>query len=156
MTTEPKAPIRALLFEAAHRQVAASLEAVDAQLAQAQDDQTGDTKSSAGDKFETSREMMQQELNRLGAQRRVLLEQLLQLDVAERLVPGDHASLGSVVALATGEHYLLACGIGRLKGYAPGLSYCISLDSPLGAALRGVRAEETREFRGKPLRVSRV
>ncbi len=141
------------ILSAARQQVRQGLAVVESQLAQLADDQAGDTKSSAGDKFETSREMIQQELDRLEGQARVLQEQLLQLEMAERADASERATIGSVVRVATGERYLLACGIGRVKGVEGGPVYSISLESPLGAALAGVRAGEEVVFRGKRLTV---
>lgn len=144
------------LLAAARAQVRESLTAVEAQLAQLSDDQAGDTKSSAGDKFETSREMLQQELDRLGGQARVLREQLLQLEMAERAEARARAGIGSVVHVASGERYLLACGLGRVKGVDGAPAYCVSLESPVGAALAGVLAGAVVRVAGRELRVVEV
>ncbi len=125
-------------------------------MAQLHDDQAGDTKSSAGDKFETSREMLQQELDRLGGQAQVLREQLLQLEMAERAGPSERVALGSVVGVASGERYLLACGLGRLRGVAGEPAYCVSLESPVGAALAGAAAGDIVSVAGRELVVTAV
>ena len=146
------ASARAQLLAAARAQVRASLDALAAQLQQIGDDQAGDTKSSAGDKFETAREMLQQELDRLGAQARTAREQLLQLSVAERAPRGEQADLGSAVTLANGERYLLGCGLGRLRDLVGPRAYAVSLESPVGRELRGLRVGD--RFRGE--RIARL
>ena len=144
---------RKAAFDLARAQVTKSLRALDEQLAQIADDQAGDTKSSAGDKFETSREMMQQEMDRLQGQVRVVREQLLKLDLAERADRTDVASFGSLVAVANGDRYLLACGLGKVKAPAGVTLYVVSLESPVGAALIGKVAGDTATVAGRELRV---
>ena len=144
------------LLTAARRQVVKSLEALEEQLAQLADDQAGDTKSSAGDKFETSREMLQQELDRLEGQAQVLREQLQRLDLAARADPGVVAGLGSCVRLSDGRDVLLATGLGKVVLPEGDIAYVVSEESPLGRALWGATVGEVRVVAGRELRVVAV
>jgi|SRR6185437_4642315 len=111
-----------------------------AQLAinEAQKASNDDTKSSAGDKYETGREMMQQQTNR----------NLTQLNEANKLkiilnkinpgVVNHKADLGSVVFTDNGNFYL-AISAGTLK--VDNESYfAISPASPVGLMLKGQKA----------------
>ena len=131
--------LRHQLFAAAYAQVDARLRDLDAQLAALDGAQAGETKSSAGDKFETARERMQQERDRLLAQRGVMREHRMRLELAERAPRADAVGLGSAVRLADGRRLLLATGLGKVRLADGAAGYVLSLESPLGAALLGCR-----------------
>lgn len=143
------------LLAIARSQVLSSREALESQLKQLDASQASETKSSAGDKFETSREMMQQQRDQLSAQLQVVLEQALLLEVCERKAASKIIGLGSVVTLSSGERYLIACGIGRLKT-AGSKAFAISLESPIGQVLKGLTENDTASFRGRELKIASV
>ena len=115
-------------------------------IASANEAATGDTKSSAGDKFETTREMMQQEIGRnqrllMDAQRMELL--LASLDARPHSGP---SKLGSLVATDRGT-FFLAISIGQLA--LAGTSYwVVSTASPIGQLLLGREAGQAFTFNG--------
>ncbi len=113
-----------------------------------------DTKSSAGDKHEVGRAMVQQELDKLEEQRAKLL--VLQQELArvplERVF--DTVAFGSWVDTDQGS-YFVAIGLGRVE-FDGGTCFAISLASPMGQALHGKRAGEEVLFNGKSLRVQRI
>lgn len=95
----------------------------------------GETKSSAGDKFETGRAMMQMEEAKLGGQ---LSEALKVRDTIDRINPEvttERIAAGSLVATNRGN-YLLAIGLGKVRMNGA-VFFCTSLDSPIGQALNG-------------------
>ncbi len=141
------------LLAAARQALDTSVCTLREQLAALDDASAGDTKSSAGDKFETSREMLQQERDRLDAQLANARTQLLALEVAERAAPSDTVRLGSCVELVGGEAYLLATGLGKVRLPDAGHAYVVSAESPVGAALLGRRVGEEFAFRNKPMRI---
>lgn len=112
----------------------------------ASDAAADDTKSSAGDKFETTREMMQQELNRhrqLLADAQRMEEVLHNLDI--RLHDGP-AKLGSLVTTNRGI-FFIAISAGQLQiNDRP--YWVISPASPLGQHLVGMRTGEQVSFNG--------
>ncbi|MBK8340663.1 MAG: 3-oxoacyl-ACP synthase [Flavobacteriales bacterium] len=99
---------------------------------------TSDTKSSAGDKHEVGRAMVQQELDKLEDQRAKLIA--LQQELA-RVPLGrtfDRVAFGSLVETDQGN-YFVAIGLGRIE-FVGGSCFAISLASPIGQALKDKRA----------------
>lgn len=96
----------------------------------------GETKSSAGDKFETGRAMMQLEEAKLNHQ---LNEAVKVRDILEQVRSSDSTTgriaAGSLVATNRGN-YFLAVGLGKVK-VAGRTFFCTSLDSPIGQFLHG-------------------
>lgn len=102
----------------------------------AQQSQGEETKSSAGDKYETGREMMQQETNRNMAQ----LTEANKLKVALSAIPVDGAPSatvqpGSLVITNNGKFYI-AISAGTLT-YNNDTYFAVSAASPIGTLLRG-------------------
>lgn len=115
---------------------------------------TSDTKSSAGDKHETGRAMVQQELDKLEEQRAKLigLQQELARVPLERTF--DRVAFGSLVETDQGD-YFVAIGLGRIE-FDGGSCFAISLASPIGQALKDKRAGDEILFNGKSITVREV
>ena len=114
-------------------------------LKQAQEASNDDTKSSAGDKFETTREMMQQDI----ARNKNLLfdgQQNLQLLTSLESVPvsGDTVRNGSLVYTSKGIFYI-SISAGQLH-VDEKLVFAISAASPIGQLLIGKKAGESFSF----------
>jgi len=95
-----------------------------------------DTKSSAGDKYETGREMMQQETNRNMAQ----LAEANKLKIALSQVPANAppasvVQVGSLVITNSGKFYI-AISAGALL-YNNETYFAVSMASPIGMQLKG-------------------
>jgi len=106
-----------------------------------------ETKSSAGDKYETGREMMQQETNRNLAQ----LNEANKLMVALNLVGFKSTSAkietGSVVKTNNGDFYVaISAGTLQLEGKS---YFAISPASPIGLKLKGLQAGDSFILHGK-------
>ena len=151
-----RVPTAAPLLTAALDHVAGALASLDAQLAALDASQAGETKSSAGDKFETSREMMQQERDRLEAQAGVMRGHRLALEVVARKHRGEVVTPGSEVTVESGERYLVATGLGKLRLPGGETAWVISPGSPLGAALLGKGVGETVMVRRRSLRLAKI
>jgi hypothetical protein len=113
-----------------------------------------DTKSSAGDKYETGREMMQQEKNRITAQ----LNEANKLMVALNHLPTKSnttkAENGSLVITDNAKFYI-AISAGNIV--VNGDSYvAVSPASPIGLKLKGLKAGDGFELNGKKYKVARV
>lgn len=93
-----------------------------------------DTKSSMGDKYETSREMLQQEINNLQIQ---LNEHLKSLQILKNINPNPHkvVSLGSWVETNKGK-FFIAISLGELS-FNQEKIFIISAESPLAKAMNG-------------------
>lgn len=115
---------------------------------------TSDTKSSAGDKHEVGRAMVQQELDKLEEQhaKLIALQQELARVPLERTF--DHVAFGSLVTTDQGT-YFVAIGLGRIE-FEGGNCFAISLASPIGQALKDKRVGEQVSFNGKSIMVRRI
>ena len=115
---------------------------------------TGETKSSAGDKYETGREMINAEIEKLSAQLYEFrkLEEVLQL--AGRSSYSKKAGLGSVVETST-AHYFIAIPAGEIvfenKKY-----YAIGANSPIAKMLLGKHEGEEFSFNGISTKIQLV
>lgn len=117
--------------------VGSSIDALDDQLRLLDASQQGDTKSSAGDKFETSREMMAQRRDVLQAQRNVQVDHRLKLELAQRSAISATVGKGSFVRLSSGQQVVVCTGLGKVTLPDGAKLFVISTDSPLGKALLG-------------------
>ena len=113
-----------------------------------------ETKSTAGDKHETGRAMMQLEQEKLSVQLAEVrqLQQVLDRIQLEDLPPG--IGEGSMVKTSQGN-YFIAISAGKLE-LENGLYYLVSLASPIGAALAGHKAGEHISFRGQQVSILEV
>ena len=113
-----------------------------------------ESKSSAGDKYETGRAMAQLEIEKASgqlAEARKLIMSLDQITVGET---SDVIRLGSLVYTNQGN-YFLSIPVGELV--VEGISYyALSPASPLGAGLVGQRAGAAVRVNQREIKVSRV
>lgn len=106
-----------------------------------------DTKSSAGDKFETSREMLQGEEDRIKAtlsNALMLIEVLMQIDPTKASSKIEHGALvmGSI------QNYYISVGLGKLE--IDGIKYwAISMASPIAKQMTGKIEGDVFTFNGK-------
>lgn len=123
-------------------------------LVQAQEAANDDTKSSAGDKYETGREMMQQEIDR---NKKLLADAAFQLQIISALNPDDHGAIvkkGSLVYTDQGNFYL-SIGVGQL--HHDNISFfAISPASPIGSLFLGKSAGDSFDFNAKRYRIEAV
>ncbi|SFC26605.1 hypothetical protein SAMN05421747_10779 [Parapedobacter composti] len=153
-TSDVSNTIKVSLLEACETYVGQRMENALQAMASASAAAADDTKSSAGDKFETTREMMQQELNRhqqLLADARRMAQVLAGLDVRAHHGP---AKLGSLVETNHGL-FFLAVNVGQL--IIGGKTYrVISPVSPLGQRFIGSKAGDELVFNGMNYRIVNV
>ena len=109
-----------------------------------------ETKSSAGDKYETGRAMAQIEIENLNAQ---LNEQLKLLRTLEAIKQekSDHVTLGSAV-VTTLDNYFLAVNVGKVT--VDGIVYVtISTSAPLAQKLLGKTIGDTFDHLSKSQKI---
>ena len=116
----------------------------------AKESRDSDTKSSAGDKFETGREMMQREMDKLSALVDNTLNSIAKLDRIADLPTSMVISEGSLVETDQ-ETYFISIGYGKLDSI-----YAISIESPLGVELKGKRVGERIEMRGRNITIKSI
>nr|WKN37435.1 3-oxoacyl-ACP synthase [Tunicatimonas sp. TK19036] len=113
-----------------------------------------ETKSSAGDKYETGRAMLDMESERLSGQlneARKLYDALMLLSPTKS---HDKVQIGSLVATSRGTFYV-SVGLGAVK-VDDVAYYCISPQSPMGQVLAGLSAGEEAPFQGQTVQVMEV
>jgi transcription elongation GreA/GreB family factor len=116
----------------------------------AKESRDSDTKSSAGDKFETGREMMQREMDKLSALVDNTLNSIAKLDRIADLPASMVISEGSLVETDQ-ETYFISIGYGKL-----GSVYAISIESPLGVELKGKKVGDRVEMRGRNITIKSI
>ena len=107
-----------------------------------------ETKSSAGDKHETGRAMLQLEMEKASQQLeglRKMQEALKRIDPRQR---HDSARLGSLVKTSAGN-YFLSISAGELDKIGEEKYFALSTSSPLGKLLLGKRKGESFSFRSR-------
>lgn len=107
-----------------------------------------DTKSSAGDKFETGREMMRQEIGKVDnqfKQNKVFIMEMKNLLESQK--PSPNITEGSLVCW--GEDWLfISVSIGQIIVNGQKV-FLLSKNSPLGKELLGKKKKDEVSFRGK-------
>ena len=116
----------------------------------AKESRDSDTKSSAGDKFETGREMIQREMDKLSALVDNTLNSIAKLDRIADLPASMVISEGSLVETDQ-ETYFISIGYGKLDSI-----YAISIESPLGDELKGKRVGDRIEMRGRNITIKSI
>ncbi len=123
-------------------------------IAEAQDAANNETKSSAGDKYETGREVMQQEID-LNITR---LNELNKLKTTLEYIAPAHTSTivvpGSAVHTNNGNFYI-AISAGPLK-ISDTTFYAISAASPIGSKLAGQKVGYSFTLNGKQYLIESV
>lgn len=120
----------------------------------AEESKSNQTKSSAGDKFETGRAMMQAVEDRSRAQ---LVKALaLQNELAQLpfRVPSDTVDKGSLV-YTNQSNYFISIGLGKIVLDGT-IFYAISQESPIGQLLQGKKVGESVVFRDKEIKITRL
>ena len=116
----------------------------------AKESRDSDTKSSAGDKFETGREMMQREMDKLSALIDNTLNSIAKLDRLVDLPASAIISEGSLVETDQ-DIYFISIGYGKLDSI-----FAISIESPLGLELKGKRVGDRIEMRGRNITIKQI
>jgi hypothetical protein len=110
-----------------------------------------ETKSSAGDKHETGRAMLQLEMEKAGQQLAGITQMKVVLSKIDILKTSKNACLGSVIITAK-VSYFLSISAGQLvvadKSY-----FAISVSSPMGKLLLGKQEKEVISFNGKTIEI---
>lgn len=113
-----------------------------------------DTKSSAGDKYETSREMAQIELNKLETllnKTKSLKNELSKIDSNSQLTKID---IGAVV-MSNQENFFISIPMVKIEIDGV-IFYPISLESPLGIELKGKISGDKIKFRDREIIIQNV
>ncbi|MGN8067919.1 3-oxoacyl-ACP synthase [Mucilaginibacter sp. 22184] len=146
--------LRKKLHDACVNYVRKSMDAAELGIKEAQKASNEDTKSSAGDKYETGRAMMQQETDRNLTQ----LNEANKLMVALKRISANgtsiKAEIGSVITTNNGSFYLaISAGIISVDGKN---YFAVSPASPIGVLLAGKAVGDSFSLNGKPYIIEAV
>jgi transcription elongation GreA/GreB family factor len=145
---------KAKILEQLFRQLNSRIEELKAAQTLLKESRDNESKSSAGDKYETGRAMAQIELDKLEQQ---LQNQLnLQAEIL-KIKPEQttkEVGFGSLVKTSNGT-YFISVGMGKIILNNTAL-YAISLASPLGQALKGAQTGDTLTFNGNTIQIISV
>jgi hypothetical protein len=143
--------IKEALFSQCESFVNKRLQTVEAVLSSNQKALQSETKSSAGDKHETGRAMLQLEMEKAGQQLAGITQMKVVLSKIDILKTSKNACLGSVIITAK-VSYFLSISAGQLvvadKSY-----FAISVSSPIGKLLLGKQEKEVISFNGKTIEI---
>ena len=110
-----------------------------------------DSKSSAGDKHETSRAKIQTEIDLLNKQLGLLNRQKQELSNIDFCKNYSSATIGSLVKTNNGS-YFISIGIGRIN-INNEIFYAISLVSPIGILLKNKKIGDVFSFRNTSFKI---
>ncbi len=123
-------------------------------LVSAKESRNSDTKSSAGDKHETSRALAQIEIDKLEMQleKTLILEKELQSIQLNKKY--DKVEMGGLV-ITNQENYFISIGIGKIE-VNDKIYYAISMNSPIGEVLKFKKVGEKISFNGREIVVEEI
>ncbi|TYZ08624.1 3-oxoacyl-ACP synthase [Hymenobacter lutimineralis] len=127
------------------------IDAYQAAIQAAQESANSETKSSAGDKYETGRAMAQNERDRNAVQLQQARQLLGELQRINPELPCDTVRPGALVHTSLGHFYV---GISAGKLVVDGQEYfAVSASAPVALTLAGQRAGGQVSFNGKPVTI---
>jgi transcription elongation GreA/GreB family factor len=130
------------------------IKAIEDAMRDAQSAANEETKSSAGDKYETGRAMMHLEKEKLAGQLTEAAKMKKALDQIDASRVDVIAKLGSLVRTA-GANYFLSASVGKLDLEGE-IFFAISPASPIGQQLLGKQKGDTFSFASKSQQVIEV
>lgn len=135
------------LFNKCSEYIAERVESAMHAIVSAKEASQDDTKSSAGDKYETTREMMQQEMSRNEAQLFEAKKIQHALSEIKPIKTNGKVQIGSLVFTSNGN-FFISVSAGQFK-IDEKVFFAISSVSPIGKLLLGLKKGNTLSFNGK-------
>ncbi|HYG04389.1 MAG TPA: 3-oxoacyl-ACP synthase [Chryseosolibacter sp.] len=152
MDIDPAIKIR--LVDACRKYVAEKVEHLQQAIRDLQNAANEETKSSAGDKYETGRAMAQLEIEKLTVQLHKTLPLHQALDKVETRLKVDVIDHGSVV-FTDGGNYFIAISAGVIIVNNDSY-FAVGINAPIALALRGKKTGDVVDFNKKKLLVKNV
>ncbi len=130
------------------------IDSIRSELASIEESRNNETKSSAGDKYETGRAMMQMAEEKSRMQLSKSNQLRLELQDIDPNNTHEKISKGSLVITDNGK-YFISIGLGKVK-MENEVYYCISTASPIGIQMREKVAGDLVEFGGRRIKINQV
>lgn len=146
--------IKNQLFDLCSESLNNRLHAIKLQISEIQESLTSETKSSAGDKHETGRAMLQLEREKAGVQLSEIQKQQDTLSKVNVLKTSETICLGSVVYTSK-SNYFIAISAGEFKINNESF-YAISPGTPIGKLLLGKTRNDTITFNKQAFSVESI
>lgn len=146
--------IKRVLYEKCIRYADERISSIENALQASHEASVNDTKSSAGDKYETTREMMQQEISRNALQLMEAKKLRMVLDKFTSDSTSDSVKQGSFVVTSAGDFYI-SISAGQLTAAGRPV-YAVSPHSPIGRLMLGCRAGDSIEMNKKVFNILEV
>ena len=123
-------------------------------LANATESANNETKSSAGDKHETARAMMQLEQEKLGHQLKELQDQKSELEKIDISKPSTQIAKGTLIQSDKGFLFL-SIGLGKISVEDKNV-FAVSPQSPIGIKLLGKKENDAVEMNGVKYKIEKL
>ncbi len=143
--------IKQALYQLCQTAIQQKIEQAQKGISDAQSSANNETKSSAGDKYETARAMMHLEKERFARQLAEAIQLNETLSNAQVLKSYETVQAGALVETSNG-YFLIAASLGKLK-HEGKTYFALSFASPIAQAIRGLKTGETGTFRGKKINI---
>ncbi|WP_273568481.1 3-oxoacyl-ACP synthase [Maribacter halichondriae] len=151
MTTQV---LKKSLFQFCHTYVEQRIARINSQIIELQHSLSSETKSSAGDKHETGRAMIQLEREKLGKQ---LFEAEKMFGILNKInidEPTNSIRLGSLVYTSK-QNYFLSISAGEFRDIKTSV-FCISTGTPMAQMLLGKSVGEVAYFNGEEIYIDEI
>ncbi len=147
-------PSKQILYDFCQTFIDGRISRIQNNIRDVQESLASETKSSAGDKHETGRAMLQLEREKLGQQlaEAERTKQVLSKVLLEKI--SKAVGLGSMVKTSKAD-YFLAISAGQFEDKSTDL-FCISADTPIGRLLLGKSAGDTFVFNNNEIEILSV
>lgn len=142
------------LFQACKTHIEKRMQTIQDRLASIEESRNEETKSSAGDKYETGRAMMQMEEDKVKRQLSELVLMRKALSEIRFDQTFEYVRTGSLVETDQG-HFYLTVGVGKIK-LEDQSYFCISPNSPIGRLLVGKKEGDQLTFNGLTRKIEAV
>jgi transcription elongation GreA/GreB family factor len=146
--------LKEALFQQCVAHVNTRLQTIQTIISSHQKALSSETKSSAGDKHETGRAMLQLEMEKAGQQLAAVQQMQQTLAKINSSKQSTNIALGSVIKTSS-AYYFLSISAGELT-IKETVYFAISPSSPIGKLLMGKKVEDTFIWRGKEIKIDRV
>lgn len=147
-------PLKAKLIAKINELLAERIDTAQKAIQSVKESRDSDTKSSAGDKYETGREMIQQEMDKLQSQlvkAQSMKNDLLQINPEVKF---KQVEFGSLVRCNAGN-YFFSVALGKID-LDDSPYFCLSMVSPIGQALLQKGLGEEIVFNGRRLVIENI
>jgi len=148
------AALKQLVHHACLESVQQKINLIQQSMQEAQLSANEETKSSAGDKYETGRAMAQLEIEKLSSQLAILQGQLQELNRAGQTQHANHIAFGSLVHTDAGVFYI-ATNAGNLVVDGKKI-FAISPQAPIAQKMIGLSVRETLDMNGRAFTVTAI